>query len=171
MNGKISANVSTWLTTLLMASALLYQSSAGAGITVLEITDGSITMQASRVSLTDVAKAISEESEIDITATEGEDQLVDIDLYNMPFLPAIARISPNHIVVQKTIAGEKLVTGVTFILDYGQSNGGDFNLPSGEPADEIAQEEMPNVEPTDLKNEAIDDPNAEEQPYDQSSQQ
>ncbi len=120
---------------------LLMLSSARAEIAVLEISDGMVTIEATGVSLKEVAKAISERTQIEITASPGIDRVTDISLYDQPFLTAIARISPNHLIVQRRIHGNYTVTGVHFILDSGQSDGGEFNLPTGAPADEITQDE------------------------------
>ncbi len=138
-----------WLTTLVGVSALVTSSIASADITVLEIQDGKITMEATRVSLREVAIAIAEKSDIEITASEGLDQLVDISLFEIPLASAIARISPNHLVTQKNVAGLPVITAIHFILDYGQTTTGtaEFNLPTGEPAEEIAQQEVPEGQP------------------------
>ena len=126
------------LTPLVFLSML---STARAEIAVLEISNGMVTIEATGVTLNEVAKAISEKTQIEVTASPGIDRVTDISLYNQPFLTAIARISPNHLIVQRRIHGNNAVTGVHFILDSGQSGGGEFNLPTGAPADEIAQEE------------------------------
>ena len=130
-----------WGSLLTPLVLFLMLSSARAEISVLEITNGMVTMEATGVSLKEVAKAISEKAQIEVTASPGIDRVTDISLYNQPFLTAIARISPNHLIVQRRIHGINAVKGVHFILDSGQSGGGEFNLPTGAPADEIAQEE------------------------------
>ena len=130
------------LTPLVFLSML---STARAEIAVLEISNGMVTIEATRVTLNEVAKAISEKTQIEVTASPGIDRVTDISLYNQPLLTAIARISPNHLILQKRIHGNNTVTGIHFILDSGQSGSGEFNLPTGEPVDEIAQEQL--VEP------------------------
>ena len=164
----------SWLIPAMLAFTFVGLSVANADITVLEIEDGTITMEATQVSLVEVAQAISEQSDLEITASEGLDQLVDISIFNTPIIPAMAKISPNHMLVQKKVAGKTVVSGVTFILDYGQTGGSDFNLPTGEPADEIAQEEMPNdeyVEPVSVEETIGMDPaGQEEQPSEQPLQ-
>lgn len=135
-----------WRFLLTAVAIVCYPLTANSDITFLEVQHGKITMEASRVSLIEVAKAISEKSNIPITASEGLDQMVDISVFEMALIPAIARISPNHLVVQKKINGKNVITSIQFILDSGSSIGGEYNLPSGEPAEEIAEQQIPKSE-------------------------
>lgn len=124
----------------------------------MELHDGNLTLSASQTSLIDIAQELALLSGIPITTIGDTVKLVDIDIVDEPFAKAIATISPNHLLVRKSVDEVDVILEVIFMLQDDHNDSGNFNenLPSGEPVQEFIetpepanQEQVPTVEITE----------------------
>lgn len=120
--------------------------SQAGSINAIELHDGNLTLSASQISLIDIAQELELLSGIPITAIGNTVKLMDVDIVSEPFAKAIAKISPNHLLVRKSVNEPDTILEVIFMLQDDHTDSGIFNenLPSGEPVQDIIE----TVDPT-----------------------
>lgn len=103
--------------------------------------DGLLTVQA-KTSARHLAEVLSEQLGINFVVTGDAESLVNIDIIEEPLDKALAKLSPNHMLVRNDVNPDSKIVEVVLMMgeDGGSSStaGGDQFLPSGSPADDVA---------------------------------
>lgn len=103
--------------------------------------DGMLSVQASNTSATALAEILSEELGISVVVTGDTETLVNIDIVEEPLDKALAKLSPNHMLVRSSKQPGSSIVEVVLMMGEGSSSGSsgsdDQFLPSGSPADDI----------------------------------
>ncbi|NND91215.1 MAG: hypothetical protein HKN42_10155 [Granulosicoccus sp.] len=104
--------------------------------------DGLLSVQASNTSASHLAEVLAERLGISVVVTGDTEALVNIDIVDEPLAKALAKLSPNHMLVRSSkLADSSIVEVVLMMGEEGssQDSGGsdDQFLPSGSPADDV----------------------------------
>jgi|GEM_PF-6143860 len=129
----------TWLALLGASTATAQQSYD------IAMRDGLLSIRANGASVTELAAALAAETGINFVVTGNGGTPITADIVDEPFDRAVAKLSPNHLLVRDGKRADATVTEVILMLDDDDSGGsgdGGF-LPSGAPADEIIGGELP----------------------------
>ncbi len=105
--------------------------------------DGLLSVQASNASAAELAEVLSNQLGISVVVTGDAEARVNIDIIDEPLDKALAKLSPNHMLVRKNEQSDSEITEVVLMMGEGSSSGNssggeDEYLPSGSPADDIA---------------------------------
>ena len=149
------------LTTTVIVSVSLLPLANAQSSPEITFSDGLLSVNASNVSATQLADALSQETGIAIVIQGDTNAAISADINDEPFEKAIAKLSPNHLLVHASKALNAELLEVVLIIPEGGSQasvGGEF-LPSGAPAEEIAG--APPIPATAAASPADADPAAE----------
>ena len=110
----------------------------------IALRDGLLSIRANGASVTELAAALAAETGIDFVVTGDAGATITTEIVDEPFVKAVAKLSPNHLLMREDKNPDSAVTEVVLILDEsgGGGGGGDGFLPSGAPADEIYGDEQ-----------------------------
>ena len=127
--------------TLLAALAMLGWGAAAAQQPFdVALRDGLLTVRANGATAVDLAAALSTETGISFVVTGDAAATITAEIVDEPFIAAVAKLSPNHLLVRGGKGADSPVTEVVMILDdaggAGGGGGGEGFLPSGGPAEE-----------------------------------
>ncbi len=129
-----------------LALTLSIPVSAQQSIQVSE-NDGLLSVQASNTSASTLAQVLTDELGISVVVTGDTESLVNIDIVEEPLNKALAKLSPNHMLVRSSEAPDSTIVEVVLMMGEGSASGGggsdDQFLPSGSPADDIIVEDQP----------------------------
>lgn len=108
--------------------------------------DGLLSVQASNATATELAEVLSNQLGISVVVTGDTEARVNIDIVDEPLDKALAKLSPNHMLVRKDKQSDSEITELVLMMGEGSSSsnssgGEDQFLPSGSPADDVAVEE------------------------------
>ena len=104
------------------------------------LNGGLLTVRANDAAALDLAAALSAETGINFVVTGDAATTITAEIVDEPFAVAVAKLSPNHLLVRDGKSADSAVTEVVLILDEadaGGGGGGEGFLPSGGPAEEI----------------------------------
>jgi len=135
------------LTTAIIVSASLWSSANAQSSPEITFNEGRLSVNANNVSVAQLADALSQETGIAIVIQGDTNAAMSADINDEPFEKAIAKLSPNHLLVHASKALDAEILEVVLIIPEGGSQasvGGEF-LPSGAPAEEIAGAQPPPV--------------------------
>lgn len=102
--------------------------------------DGLLSVQASNTTASELAELLSRELGISVVVTGDAEARVNLDIIEEPLHKALARLSPNHLLVRRDSRPDSEITEVVLMMGEGSDNGGSSDeqfLPSGSPADDI----------------------------------
>jgi len=104
--------------------------------------DGLLSIQASNASASRLAQVLSERLGIRVIVTGNTEARVNIDIIEEPVDKALAKLSPNHMLVHDGRRRDSTIVEVVLMMDENNagsnSGGGDSQfLPSGSPADDV----------------------------------
>lgn len=128
---------------------LLFHAPLAAGsINTLTLHDGKLTVSASQISLVDLARELTNVSGINFVTVGETNKLIDVDISDEPFAKAIAKLSPNHLLVSKTFNVADGIYEVIFMLqdDYSADTILQEYLPTGEPVQDFIEPATQNVQ-------------------------
>lgn len=109
----------------------------------VEVTesDGRLSIQASNTSASALAEKLSDELGISVVVTGDAETRVNIDIVDEPLDKALAKLSPNHMLVRSSKLPDSSIVEVVLMMGEGSASGSsgsdDEFLPSGSPADDI----------------------------------
>lgn len=113
-------------------------------------SDGLLSVQASNTSASALAEGLATELGISVVVTGDAEALVNIDIVDEPLAKALAKLSPNHMLVRSSKEPDSSIVEVVLMMGEGEntsgSSGGDDQfLPSGSPAEEtiVTEESIP----------------------------
>ncbi len=138
--------LSTALSLALPAACLLWAGSMSAALAQQAVQvraqDGLLSVQASNATATELAEVLSNQLGISVVVTGDTEALVNIDIIDEPLDKALAKLSPNHMLVRKNKLSDSEITEVVLMMGEGTSSGNsssaeDQFLPSGSPADDV----------------------------------
>lgn len=115
---------------------------------VLQADTNFITLQAENASLKDVFAELENQTGIRISFETSISEKVTFDMQQQPFLAAIGKLAPNHLVINGKSNGQLIIKELVIMGDDDTTqsgNSGFENLPTGEPAEEVESE--PSLEP------------------------
>ena len=117
----------------------------------IALRDGLLSIRANGAPMIDLAAALTAETGVSFVVTGDAGSPVTTEIVDEPFAQAVAKLSPNHLLVKEDESAGGAVVEVVLMLDdasSGGAGGGDGFLPSGAPADEIVggEEELPPLE-------------------------
>lgn len=130
----------------LVSASLLSLANAQNGPEI-KFTDGLLSVNASNVPVTQLADALSQETGIAVIVQGDTNASISADISDEPIDKAIAKLSPNHMLVHASKALDADILEVVLIIAEGgaqAASGGEF-LPSGAPAEEVAVAQPPPV--------------------------
>lgn len=108
--------------------------------------DGLLSVQASNATAIELAEVLSNQLGISVVVTGDSEARVNIDIIDEPLDKALAKLSPNHMLVRKSKQSDSEIIEVVLMMGEGSSSGNsgggeDQFLPSGSPADDVVVEE------------------------------
>ena len=125
------------LSPVLCAALLSQAAHAQSGVKV-NLVDGLLSVRASNVSAGELASELSNQLGISVVITGDTDTRINVDIVKEPFEKALAKLSPNNMLVRSN--GNDIFE-VVLMMDDGQdgasSGRADQFLPSGSPAEEV----------------------------------
>lgn len=130
-------------TLLLSVSCLLWGSTSARAQQGLQVReqDGLLSIQANNATALELADVLSNQLGISVVVTGDTEARVNIDIVDEPLDKALAKLSPNHLLVRKSEQPGSAITEVVLMMGEGSasdSSGGDDQfLPSGSPADDV----------------------------------
>jgi len=157
-NCRAKLIVATAVTTIAatMTSPLAAQSEQNF---LVEFIDDELSIQASNILVKDLLLEIQDKTGIPVNFVSDPKDTISLNITGQSVENAIAKISSNHMIIHGHTNGIKTINELIIISDDPElkSTGNDSaNLPSGQPAPEIAAAtEQPSAEQTDRK--ATDD--------------
>lgn len=98
-----------------------------------------VSIQATNASLLDIATELQHLSGVLITPTEGNDRTITLSVINESLEKAVQKLAGNILV--KRDAKQSIVEFI-LLLDGSDAGQSDANLPSGDPVDEISNEQQ-----------------------------
>ncbi len=104
--------------------------------------DGLLSVQASNATAIELAEVLSNQLGISVVVTGDSEARVNIDIIDEPLDKALAKLSPNHMLVRKSKQSDSEIIEVVLMMGEGSSSGNsgggeDQFLPSGSPADDV----------------------------------
>jgi len=115
----------------------------------IALRDGLLSIRANGAAIMDLAEALAAETGVSFVVTGDTGTPITTEIVDEPFARAVAKLSPNHLLVKDGKSADAAVVEVVLMLDDADGGGGgnDGFLPSGAPADEIiGGEEMQPME-------------------------
>ncbi|WP_088919383.1 hypothetical protein [Granulosicoccus antarcticus] len=107
--------------------------------------NGMLSVQANNATASELAQLLSDQLGISVVVTGDTEARVNIDIIDEPLDKALAKLSPNHLLVREDKQPDSAITEVVLMMGEGSasdSSGGDEQfLPSGSPADDIVIDE------------------------------
>lgn len=134
------------VTLVLPAACLLFLTSMPAALAQQTVhvraQDGLLSVQASNASAVELAEALSSQLGISVVVTGDTEARVNIDIVDEPLDKALAKLSPNHMLVRNSKQPDSAITEVVLMMGEGSATGSaggsdDQFLPSGSPADDV----------------------------------
>lgn len=128
------------------AACLLWASGMSAALAQQAVQvreqDGLLSVQASNASAAELADVLSNQLGISVVVTGDTEARVNIDIIDEPLDKALAKLSPNHMLVRKNKQADSEIIEVVLMMGEGSSSGNsgggeDQFLPSGSPADDV----------------------------------
>lgn len=109
--------------------------------------DGLLSVQANNASANELAEVLSDQLGISVVVTGDTEARVNIDIIDEPLEKALAKLSPNYMLVRNSRQPGSEITEVVLMMGEGSgsgnvSGGEDEFLPSGSPADDVVIEEV-----------------------------
>lgn len=104
------------------------------------LRDGLLSIRSNGAPITEIAQALAAETGVSFVVTGDAGTPITTEIVDEPFAKAVAKLSPNHLLVTDGESENAAVVEVVLMLDDAASggDGGDGGfLPSGAPADEI----------------------------------
>ncbi|MBX2882346.1 MAG: hypothetical protein KTR32_20525 [Granulosicoccus sp.] len=125
--------------------------------------DGLLSIQAADASARQVAEELSRTLGINVVLTGDDQTRLDIDISEEPLDKAIARLSPNNLLVRESASPESPIIEVVLMLadnsTFANTSAESQFLPSGAPAPEVFAVESINVYPEQVNPQTLRDPN------------
>lgn len=108
--------------------------------------DGLLSVQASNATANELAEVLSNQLGISVVVTGDTEARVNIDIIDEPLEKALAKLSPNYMLVRNSKQPGSAITEVVLMMGEGSgsgnvSGGEDDFLPSGSPADDVISED------------------------------
>lgn len=149
----------------LLCAALMSQAVHAQSGVQISSDNGTLSVQASNVSASELANELSDELGISVVVTGDAETRVNLDIVEEPLEKALAKLSPNNMLVRDTNAND--IIEVVLMMgegqDTGAGGGADQFLPSGSPAEEvIGGQALEQIEES-YDPELLRDPNRSEQ--------
>ncbi|MFK8083693.1 MAG: hypothetical protein AB8B97_25710 [Granulosicoccus sp.] len=129
------------LVTFLISVVMVSTSMAQSGVQIRS-ENGTLSVQASDVSASELAVELSNELGITVVVTGDAETRVNLDIVDEPLEKALGKLSPNNMLVRNNDASE--IIEVVLMMGEGQqssqSSGSEQFLPSGSPAEAVIDE-------------------------------
>ncbi len=153
-------------TTTLLLSLLFTSQCALADSFNIDISDDDIAIEASNASLKELLQELENLTGIPVEYVAETDEKVTLSVGMTSVENAIAKITPNHMIVHETQNGKNVIKELIIIpaeSDLASGGSGSAFLPNGNPAPAIEQSESTEpMTPTDQQ--LADQPTPEQQP-------
>lgn len=131
----------------LATAALLVSASQALAQQAFDVAlrEGLLSIRANNASLLELTEAITNETGVNFVITGDPTQTVTTEILDETMEHAIAKLSPNHLLVRDGKGNDAPLTEVVLMLDEsgsGASGNNDGFLPSGAPADEVISDDQ-----------------------------
>ena len=145
-----------WL--VLFAGASTAASTAARAEVQITSQDGRLSINADKVSATELAEELSNVMGITVVMVDGENETLDLDIVDEPLEQALGKLSPNNMLVRDRENNE--ITEVVLMFGDGSASGGSSEqfLPSGSPADEVVDVQNGQTQPQPVDPSQLRDP-------------
>lgn len=126
-----------------LASLMLTSASVAFAQQSVKVSEngGLLSIQANNTPAASLAEILSNELGISVVVTGDTEALINVDIVEEPLDKALAKLSPNHMLVRSDKQRDSRVVEVILMMgegsESGSSGGDDQFLPSGSPADDI----------------------------------